>query len=144
MVPTPEDPKEKEEWIQYNRDFEKSMENESGREKFLNMLFLPDTPKRLKEEVFKICRSVPLTIGKSMIAGVEKDQKYWTGNRKTDLPCLAIYSPSYQLLPDYKDVLQKIYPNIEYYYILNVSHFLMMEIPYKVNQIIDDFLAKNY
>lgn len=140
----PEDPKGKENWLQSNRDFARSMETESGRDIFLNMLFLPDTPKMLKDEVFKISRSVPLIIGQSMIDGVEKDQKYWSKNRKSAVPCLAIYSPAYQLPPDYKNELQKIYPQIEYYYIPNVSHFLMMEIPYQINQIIADFLAKNY
>jgi pimeloyl-ACP methyl ester carboxylesterase len=140
----PEDPQEKENWIQSNRAFEQSMENESGREAFLNMLFLPDTPQILKDEVFKISKTVPLAIGKSMIAGIESDLKYWSKNRKVEIPCLAIYSPAYQLPPDYKEVLQKIYPRIEYHYIPNVSHFLMLEIPYKINQIIRDFLAKNY
>jgi pimeloyl-ACP methyl ester carboxylesterase len=140
----PEDPKEKENWLQSNRDFAKSMETESGRGAFLNMLFQPDTPKMLKDEVFNLSRTVPLTIGKSMIAEVEKDQKYWTKNRKIVLPCLAIYSPAYQLPPNYEDELKKKYPQLEYHYIPNISHFFMMEIPYKTNQIISDFLAKNY
>ncbi len=139
----PEDPEEKESWIRANRDFAKTMETEAGREDFLNMLFRPDTPQILKDEVLKISRSVSLIICKSMIDGVEKDLKYWGKNRKSAVPFLAIYSPAYQLPPDYKDELQKIYPMIEYHYIPNVSHFLMMEIPYQINQIITDFLAKN-
>jgi len=139
----PEGEKEKENWIEYNRNFANTMTTESGREIFLNMLFLPDTPKMLKDEVLKISKTVPLKIGKSMIDGVEKDQKFWK-KRKIDVPFLAIYSPAYQLPPDYKNVLKKSYPRIEYYFIPNVSHFLMLEIPYKINQIIYDFLIKYY
>lgn len=139
----PEDSKEKENWIKYNRDFAKSVETDTGKEYFLNLLFLADTPEMLKKEVFKISKTVPLSIGKSMIDGVEKDQKYWQ-KRKMKIPCLAVYSPVYQLPPDYKYELQKTYPKIEYYYIPDVSHYLMMEMPYKINQIIYDFLKKNY
>lgn len=139
----PDNAKEKENWLQYNRSFANTMTAETGRESFLNMLFLPDSPGILKDEVFKISRTVPLTIGKSMIDGVEKDQRFWE-KRIIDIPFLAIYSPAYQLPPDYKNVLKKTYPKIEYHYIPQVSHFLMLEIPYKVNQIIYDFLIKYY
>jgi pimeloyl-ACP methyl ester carboxylesterase len=139
----PENPKEKAKWFQDNRSFANTMVSESGRANFLSMLFLPDTPKMLKNEVFKISKTVPLVIGKSMIDGVEKDQKFWK-KRKTELPLLAIYSPAYQLPPDYEEQLKKVYPNVEYHYIPAVSHFLMLEIPYKINQIIDDFLLKYY
>ena len=139
----PDKEKDKENWIENNRSFANTMTTESGREIFLNMLFLPDTPKMLKDEVLKTSRIVPLKIGKSMIDGVEKDQKFWK-KRKLDIPFLAIYSPAYQLPPDYKNELKKTYPRIEYYFIPDVSHFLMLEIPYKINQIIYDFLIKYY
>jgi pimeloyl-ACP methyl ester carboxylesterase len=139
----PENAEEKEKWIQDNRNFANTMVSESGRANFLNMLFLPDTPKMLKAEVFKISKAVPLSIGKAMIDGVEKDRKFWF-KRKTDLPLLAIYSPAYQLPPDYQEQLKKVYPNLEYHYIPDVSHFLMLEIPYKINQIIYDYLLKYY
>lgn len=139
----PDDEKEKENWLRYNRSFADSMVTEAGRETFLNMLFLPDTPQMLKDEVFRISRAVPLIIGKSMINGVEKDQKFWK-KRKIDIPFLAIYSPAYQLPPDYKNELKKTYPETEYHYIAGVSHFLMLERPYTVNQIIHNFLIKYY
>lgn len=50
----PEEQKEKENWIQYNRAFAKSMEQESGRINFINMLFLADTPEILKDEVTSV------------------------------------------------------------------------------------------
>ncbi|GLB30728.1 alpha/beta hydrolase [Lacrimispora amygdalina] len=140
----PEDLQEKEDWLKFNWDFGQSMDEETGREAFLNMLFLPDTPQMLKDEVLQISKEVPLVIGKSIISSVEKNQKYWAKNRQSDLPCLAIYSPAYQLPPDYQLELKRIYPAIEYHSIADVCHYLMMEIPYRINQIILDFLTKNY
>ncbi|KAA3615820.1 MAG: alpha/beta hydrolase [Calditrichaeota bacterium] len=139
----PEDPKAKEEWIQYNRMFVKSLENEKGRENFMNALFLPDTPQLLKDEIFEISREVPLSIGRSMIEAAETDQKYWT-KRIMDIPCLAIYSPAYQLPPDYEVSFRNSFPKVEYHEVKNVSHFFMLEIPYKTNQIISDYLLKEY
>ncbi len=139
----PEDAKEKEKWIEFNRNFANTMTTESGRENFINMLFQPDTPQMLKEEVLKTSKLVPLKIGKSMIDGVEKDRKFW-GKRTIRVPFLAIYSPAYQLPPDYEKELKKTYPQVEYHYIPGVSHFLMMEVPYRVNQLILDFVKKYY
>ncbi|HPG41943.1 MAG TPA: alpha/beta hydrolase [bacterium] len=139
----PEEPVEKEAWIQYNREFAKSMENEQGRKDFINALFLPDTPQILKDEVFKISSNVPLTIGKSMIEGVESSQNYWK-KRIMNIPCLAIYSPAYQLTPKDKADFINMYPLVEYHEIEKVSHFFMLEIPYKVNQILLDYLSKAY
>jgi pimeloyl-ACP methyl ester carboxylesterase len=139
----PEDPKEREEWIQYNRMFVESLDTEKGREDFINALFLPDTPELLKDEVFKISREVPLKIGKSMIEAAVTDQKYWE-KRVMEIPCLAIYSPAYQLPPEYENNFRKMYPKVEYHNVENVSHFFMLEIPYKTNQMIMDFLEKEY
>jgi pimeloyl-ACP methyl ester carboxylesterase len=139
----PENQKEKEEWIQFNKEFAKSMETEKGRENFINALFLPDTPKLLKDEVFKISREVPLKIGKSMIEAAEIDQKYWV-KRIMEIPCLAIYSPAYQLTPEDERSFKKMYPKVEYHKLANVSHFFMLEIPYKANQIILDYLSREY
>lgn len=139
----PEDPAEKDAWIQYNRAFAKSMEHEQGREEFISALFLPDTPQILKDEVLQISREVPLKIGKSMIEGVETSQNYWK-KRIMNIPCLAIYSPAYQLTPKDKADFINMYPLVEYHEIENVSHFFMMEIPYKVNQIMLDYLSKEY
>ncbi len=139
----PEDLEKKEAWIQYNRMFAKSMENEQGRDVFINALFLPDTPQILKDEIFEVSKEVPLTIGKSMIEGVEKGQKYWK-KRVMNIPCLAIYSPAYKLTQEDKENFKKMYPLAEYYEIENVSHFLMMEIPYQVNQMILDYLSEKY
>ncbi len=138
----PEDPAEQEAWIQYNRAFAETMSGEQGRNDFINALFLADTPQMLKDEVFRVSRAVPLSVGKSMIEGVETGRKYWE-KRVKRIPCLAVYSPAYRLTEKDKADFVGMYPLCEYHEIGGVSHFFMLEIPYKVNQIISDFLAKN-
>jgi pimeloyl-ACP methyl ester carboxylesterase len=139
----PIDEKGRNEWIEYNRAFAKSLEEEKGREDFINALFLEDTPRILKEEVMASSRQVPLIIGKSMVSSMEDNMEYWE-KRVVDIPCLAIHSPVYQLTDKYKDEFMTMYPQAEYYEIENVSHFLMMELPYKINQLMLDYLEKVY
>jgi pimeloyl-ACP methyl ester carboxylesterase len=139
----PDTPKEKTQFLEFNRQFAITMEQEKGREDFINALFLPDTPELLKTEVLENSRQVPLAIGKSMIESIEDGQNYFL-KRKSNIPCLAIYSPAYQLPPDYENEFRKIYPQVNYHEVKGVSHFFMLEIPYKTNQIIADYLAKEY
>jgi 2-succinyl-6-hydroxy-2,4-cyclohexadiene-1-carboxylate synthase len=107
----PQDPAEAAAWLEYNRGFAASMASEAGREAFLSLLFLPDSPARLKEEVFAESRRVPLAVARAMIAGVESDARYW-GRRTIATPLLAIYSPVYGLAADYGEVLRKTFPDI--------------------------------
>lgn len=137
------DEQSKKAFEEYNRMFAESMKEEKGREDFINMLLLPDTPELLRQEVFAASRQVPLSIGRSMINGVVKDIKYWA-KRKMNIPCIAIHSPVYQLTEQYKADFMAMYPLAEYHEIPNVSHFLMLEAPYKVNQLISDYLKKVY
>jgi pimeloyl-ACP methyl ester carboxylesterase len=135
----PDDDDARQAWVEGNRGFAESLNEETGREAFLNMLFLPDTPRILREEVLAMSRRVPLSIGKAMIAGAEHDLSYWAP-RTMEIPCLAVYSPVYQLPDEYKQDFIAMYPQVEYHEIDNVSHFLMLEIPYVINQLIHDYL----
>ena len=135
----PDDEEGREAWLEYTKSFTESLREEKGRDEFLNALFLPDTPQILKDKVFEITRRVPLSIGRAMAATVENGTKYWA-KRTMDIPCLAIYSPVYQLTEEYKRDFKAMFPQVEYHEIEDVSHWLMLEIPYKVNQIIDDYL----
>ncbi len=139
----PEDEKAQKDWIAYNRFFAESMNEEKGREDFINALFLPDTPQILKDEIFSTSQELPLSIGKAIIGSMENNMEFW-GKRVMDIPCLAIHSPVYQLTEEYKNDFMTMYPKAEYYEIENVSHFLMMEMPYRINQMMLDYLEKVY
>ncbi|MFC1650305.1 alpha/beta fold hydrolase [Candidatus Latescibacterota bacterium] len=139
----PDDEKGRNDWVEYNRAFAKSLEEEKGREDFINALFLEDTPKILKKEVIAASRQLPLSIGKSIVSSMEDNMEYWK-KRVVDIPCLAIHSPVYQLTEKYKADFLTMYPHAEYHEIKNVSHFLMLEMPYKINQLMLDYLEKVY
>lgn len=136
------DPDGPEKFRQENAAFAATMTNEAAREGFIRMLFLPDTPAALQDEILQASRTVPLSIGQAMIAGVGADWKYFQP-RKVELPCLAIYSPAYQLPPTYRDDFARIFPQVEYHDVPNVSHFYMLEIPNNLNSLIADFLARH-
>jgi pimeloyl-ACP methyl ester carboxylesterase len=138
----PADPAGREQWLKETEAMAAGMTSESAREGFIQMLFLPDTPAILKNEVLEASRTVPLVIGRAMIAGVATDLKYWLP-RKSEIPCLAVYSPAYQLPPTYRGDFARTYPRLEYHEVQNVSHYFMLEIPYRLNQIIGDFVARH-
>ena len=139
VAPGPDGP---EKFRQENAAFAGMMTNEAARESFIHMLFLPDTPAALQEEILQASRTVPLSIGQAMIAGVGADWNYFLP-RTVDLPCLAVFSPAYRLPPTYRDDFARIFPQVEYHEVPNVSHFYMLEIPEKLNSLIADFLARH-
>lgn len=130
------------EWRQGTEAMAAGMVTEKAREDFINMLFVADTPSILKEEVLRISRSVPLPIARAMIAGAAADVKYWLP-KKVDIPCLAVYSRAYPLPPTYRNDFARMYPRVEYHQVENVSHFFMLEIPYRLNQLITDFVSRH-
>ena len=134
------DPDSPEKFQQENAAFAAAMTNEAAREGFIRMLFLPDSPADLQEEILQASRTVPLSIAQAMIAGVGTDWRYFLP-RTVDLPCLAVYSPAYQLPPTYRDDFARIFPQVEYHEVPNVSHFYMLEIPEQLNPLIADFIA---
>lgn len=131
-----------EKFRQENAAFASMMTNEAAREGFIRMLFRPDTPSALQDDILQASRTVPLSIGQAMIAGVGTDWKYFLP-RKVELPCLAVYSPAYQLPPTYRDDFARIFPQVEYHEVPNVSHFYMLEIPEKLNTLIANFLTRH-
>ncbi len=139
----PDDPAGRKAWVEYNRQFAAGVATAEGKEAFISMLFQHDTPPLLKDEILASSREVPLPVGKAMVDGLEKDMKYFA-RRRFDIPCLALYSPSYRLTPEDKAAFIRTYPRCEYRELEGVSHFFMLEIPYRVNQEIADFLEKNF
>ncbi|MGC4119675.1 MAG: alpha/beta hydrolase [Myxococcales bacterium] len=136
------DPAGQAQWRQETEAMAAGMTTEKAREDFLAMLFLADSPALLKDEVLAASRTVPLEIGRAMIAGVAADLKYWLP-KKVDLPCLAVYSPAYQLPPSYPSDFARTFPRVEFHQIGDVSHFFMLEVPYQLNQLLADFVARH-
>jgi 3-oxoadipate enol-lactonase len=139
----PEEKKAQEEWIAYNRFFADSFNQEKGRTDFIQMLFRPDTPELLKTEILEESRRVSLKIAKAMVSGMETDVDYFK-KRNFTVPTLAVFSPAYGLPPDYEANLRKTFTDLEYHYVPDVSHFFMLEIPARLNQLLFDFAGKVY
>lgn len=137
-----DDPSDQTQWRRETEAMAAGMTTEKAREDFLAMLFRADSPALLKDEVLAASRTVPLEIGRAMIAGVAADTKYWLP-KKVDVPCLAVYSPAYPLPPSYKSDFARTFPRVEFHEVSDVSHFFMLEVPYQLNQLIADFVARH-
>lgn len=137
------DEKSQSDWIAYNNMMAESMNEEKGRENFFNMLFLADTPTKLKNDILKNSKMTPLPIGKRIISSMSDDMSYWK-KRVVNIPCFVIHSPVFQLTDDYKHAFKKMYPKAEYHEIDGVSHFLMLEIPEILNKLMLRYLEKVY
>ena len=139
----PNDEEKQREWKAYNNMMAESMNEEKGREDFINMLFLPATAPQLKQEIIEKSKSTPLMIGKGIISSMNDNMSFWT-TRTMKIPCIAIHTPVYKLTEEYKRDFLKMYPNAEYYMIDCVSHYFMLEVPLQLNAMIRKYLAKNY
>ncbi len=131
------------EWIAYNNVFAETLNEEKGREDFLNMLFLPDTPKKLKTEILESSKITPLSIGKGILSSMSDDMSYWE-KRIVQIPCFVIHTQVYGLTDEYKHDFRKMYPDVQYHEIEGVSHFLMLEIPEVINILMARYLEKVY
>ena len=138
----PADPDGQQQWRRDTQAMADAMVVEEARDAFILMLFLPDSPESLKEEILRTSRTVPLTIARAMIAGVAADWAHWLPKR-VEIPCLAVYSPAYGLPPDYRENFARSYPLVEYHDVNDVSHFFMLEIPDQLNAIIASFLSRH-
>lgn len=139
----PIDEQARNEWIGYNNYMASSVETQEGKDYFINSLFLDNSPADLKNEIIESAKETPLSIGASIIYSMTDTLHFWE-KRVEDLPCLAIHSPVYKLTDQYKSDFTTMYPNAQYMEIENVSHFLMLEVPEKLNEIIHNYLNEVY
>lgn len=137
------DEKSQNDWIAYNSFMAESLNEEIGRENFINMLFLPETSSKIKSDILEKSKTTPLPIGKKIIASMSNEMSYWN-KRVVNIPCFVIHSPVYQLTEDYKDDFKKMYPEVDYHEMEGVSHFLMLEVPEQLNHLMHSYLKKEY
>lgn len=137
------DEKSQMEWIAYNNYMAGTLHKEKGREDFINMLFLPTTPERLKNDVLSSSKETPLIIGKKIMESMSADMSFWE-KRVVNIPCFVIHTPVYQLSEEYKHDFLKMYPKAEYNEIDDVSHFLMLEVPDTLNMLVSSYLKRVY
>jgi pimeloyl-ACP methyl ester carboxylesterase len=109
-------------------------------EQFCQGFITETTPENVRNYILSTMTKTPEVIGfqsmKSLI-----NQKYWdkkTINNRT----IAIYAKIAELSPDNENMLRKQFPNLTYIEMDGVNHFLMMEKPTEVNEILDEFIEK--
>ena len=107
-------------------------------EQFCQGFITETSPENVSDYILSTMTVTPESIGfqsmKSLI-----NQKYWDKqiiNNQT----IAIYAKIADLSPDNEDVLRRQFPNLTYIEMDGVNHFLMMEKPKKVNEILKEFI----
>jgi pimeloyl-ACP methyl ester carboxylesterase len=109
-------------------------------EQFCHGFITGTTPEEVRNYILSTMTETPQQIGyqsmKSLI-----DQKYWDKeifNNQT----IAIYAKTADLPPDNENILRRQFPGLTYIEMDNVNHFLMMEKPKEVNDILKGYIEK--
>ncbi len=109
-------------------------------EQFCNGFITETTPVDVRNYILSTMTETPQKVSyqsmKSLI-----DQKYWD-KKKLNNQTIAIYAKTAELSPDNENILRKQFANLTYKEMDSVNHFLMMEKPKKVNEILEKFLEK--
>jgi non-heme chloroperoxidase len=138
----PVEPSARASWNAYVESMAAAITDESGREAFIDALLRPDTPSALRGSILAESRKVPIPVAREMILGVTKHPELMAP-ATIDIPCLALYTPSYGVDGTYEMELRKTFPNLSYRFIPDTSHWLMLERPYIVTDEIVKFVEKN-
>lgn len=109
-------------------------------EQFCNGFITETTPEDVRNYILSTMTETPQKIGyqsmKSLI-----DQKYWD-KEIVNNHTIGIYAKTADLPPDNEYILRKQFPNLTYIEMESVNHFIMMEKPKEVNEILQEFIKK--
>ena len=109
-------------------------------EQFCNGFITETSPEDVRTYILSTMTETPQKIGyqsmKSLI-----NQKYWEKEIRNN-QTIAVYAKTADLAPDNEDVLREQFPNLTYVEMDSVNHFLMMEKPKKVNDLLKGFIEK--
>lgn len=107
---------------------------------FCNGFITESTPEDVKSYIISTMTQTPQKVGyqsmKSLI-----DPKYWDKETLKN-QTISIYAKTDELAPDNENLLRKQFPNLTYIEMDSVNHFLIMEQPKKVNEILKGFIEK--
>lgn len=124
-------------------EFVKMFKGENYRqnvEQFAKSFITALTPEDIRSYILSTMTETPQEVGypsmKSLI-----DQKYWDKKIHKN-PMISIYANTVELAADNENVLRTQFPNLTYIELDSVNHFLMMEKPKKVNELLERFIEK--
>lgn len=107
---------------------------------FVESLCVPQTSSEIKNYAMSVMPQTSRRIAYSTMKNLIKE-KYWI-NGKIDIPALVIASKNSQIPSDYKQIMGKLYLNMEYHELDSIGHFIMMEQPQMFNNMLDEFINK--
>jgi pimeloyl-ACP methyl ester carboxylesterase len=139
----PADSVENQQYIEGLNSFANMFKGESYKqnvELFCKGFITETTPENVSDYILATMTKTPENIGfqsmKSLI-----DEKNWAKkiiNNKT----IAIYAKISELPPDNENILRKQFTDLTYIEMDGVNHFLMMEKPKEVNEILEEFIER--
>jgi pimeloyl-ACP methyl ester carboxylesterase len=109
-------------------------------EQFCNGFITESTPEDVKSYILSTMIETPQKVGYQSMKSLV-DPKYWDKKTLTN-QSISIYAKTDELAPDNENLLRKQFPNLTYIEMDSVNHFLMMEKPKKVNEILKEFIGK--
>ncbi|MDD4847848.1 MAG: alpha/beta hydrolase [Bacteroidales bacterium] len=113
-------------------DITKSMEG------FIQPFFVEQTPENVRNYAMTTMTKTPQWVAYSTMKNLT-DQRYWTG-KVINIPSLIIASKNSQIPPDYKQMMNELYSDMQYHELDNVGHFIMMEQPEMFNRMLEEFV----
>ena len=107
---------------------------------FVESLCIPQTPSAVKKYALSTMPKTPKYIAYSTMKNLI-DERYWT-NEKITIPTLVIVSKNSEIPPDYEQIMSNLYSNMSYCEMDSVGHFIMMEKPQMLSELIEKFSTK--
>jgi pimeloyl-ACP methyl ester carboxylesterase len=139
----PTDSIEKQQYQESLTEFANMFKGESYHqnvELFCKGFITETTPEEVKNYILSTMTATPQEVGYSSMKSLV-DPKYWD---KEIIPqrTIAIYAKTADLSPENESLLRRQFPNMTYLEMDNVNHFLMMEKPEALNDILKAFIEK--
>lgn len=105
------------------------------------ILFTPQTPPSLREEILTKILNTPQNV---LVSSQEQmvDPKVWR-QESISVPVLGIYSKQPYIPSDNEHFLRSFIPHLDYQAWDGVGHFIMLEAPERFNEALGAFLVKN-
>lgn len=98
------------------------------------------TPSYVSEYILSTMTKTSESIGSQSMRSLI-DEKYWD-KRKIKNKTISIYAKIAELPPNNEIILREKFPNLTYIEMEDVNHFLMMEKPKVVNEILHEYIKK--
>lgn len=107
---------------------------------FVNSLFVPATPERLRRRIRGMMLATPRYVGDSAMRTMFREED-WLSRPMPDLPVLVVNSGLFGISDELRGQLLREYPQARCHVLPGTGHFLMLERPAPVNRLLLDFLG---